>query len=140
MACIFVYICIYIYKYIYVNYARIAGAASRDYNDYVITESWRGIERSYDGNMAILPVWKAWSRVHNEVIFLYTNISTLFFTKNTYNKYEFICIYNILYVSIDSAPGCCPPMLFCLSINCDYITLVRSSGKKLLAPHAKLRI
>ncbi|XP_036325852.1 uncharacterized protein LOC118738913 [Rhagoletis pomonella] len=42
-------------------------AASRDYNDYVITESWRGIERSYDGNMAILPVWKAWSRVHNEI-------------------------------------------------------------------------
>ncbi|XP_054085692.1 uncharacterized protein LOC105209046 [Zeugodacus cucurbitae] len=44
-----------------------SGAASRDYNDYVITESWRGIERSYDGNMAILPVWKAWSRVHNEI-------------------------------------------------------------------------
>ncbi|XP_067643734.1 uncharacterized protein meru [Eurosta solidaginis] len=43
------------------------GAASRDCNDYVITESWRGIERSYDGNMAILPVWKAWSRVHNEI-------------------------------------------------------------------------
>ncbi|XP_053953901.1 uncharacterized protein LOC128860402 [Anastrepha ludens] len=42
-------------------------AASRDYNDYVIAESWRGIERSYDGNMAILPVWKAWSRVHNEI-------------------------------------------------------------------------
>lgn len=44
------------------------GTASRDYSDYVITECWRGIERSYDGNMAILPVWKAWSRVHNEVI------------------------------------------------------------------------
>jgi len=43
-------------------------AASRDYSDYVITERWRGIERSYDGNMAILPVWRAWSRVHNEVI------------------------------------------------------------------------
>ncbi|XP_037935052.1 ras association domain-containing protein 10 [Teleopsis dalmanni] len=43
------------------------GTASRDYSDYVITESWRGIERSYDGNMAILPVWKAWSRVHNEL-------------------------------------------------------------------------
>uniref|UniRef100_W8BNA5 Ras association domain-containing protein 9 n=1 Tax=Ceratitis capitata TaxID=7213 RepID=W8BNA5_CERCA len=42
-------------------------AASRDYTDYVITECWRGIERSYDGNMAILPVWKAWSRVHNEI-------------------------------------------------------------------------
>ncbi|XP_030387501.1 inner centromere protein A [Scaptodrosophila lebanonensis] len=42
-------------------------AASRDYDDYVITESWRGIERSYDGNMAILPVWRAWSRVHNEI-------------------------------------------------------------------------
>ncbi|ALC44145.1 CG32150, partial [Drosophila busckii] len=44
-----------------------ATAASRDYNDYVITERWRGIERSYDGNMAILPVWRAWSRVHNEL-------------------------------------------------------------------------
>lgn len=44
------------------------GTASRDYSDYVITECWRGIERSYDSNMAILPVWKAWSRVHNEVI------------------------------------------------------------------------
>ncbi|XP_037820136.1 probable WRKY transcription factor protein 1 [Lucilia sericata] len=43
------------------------GTASRDYSDYVITECWRGIERSYDGNMAILPVWKAWSRVHNEI-------------------------------------------------------------------------
>ncbi|XP_034482343.1 uncharacterized protein LOC117787833 [Drosophila innubila] len=42
-------------------------AASRDYSDYVITERWRGIERSYDGNMAILPVWRAWSRVHNEL-------------------------------------------------------------------------
>ncbi|KAH8406185.1 hypothetical protein KR215_006388 [Drosophila sulfurigaster] len=42
-------------------------AASRDYIDYVITERWRGIERSYDGNMAILPVWRAWSRVHNEL-------------------------------------------------------------------------
>lgn len=45
-----------------------SGAALRDYNDFVITERWRGIERSYDGNMAILPVWRAWSRVHNEVI------------------------------------------------------------------------
>lgn len=45
-------------------------AESRDYSDYVITECWRGVERSYDGNMAILPVWKAWSRVHNEVIYL----------------------------------------------------------------------
>ncbi|XP_065361581.1 ras association domain-containing protein 10 [Calliphora vicina] len=43
------------------------GTASRDYSDYVITECWRGIERSYDGNMAILPVWKAWSRVQNEI-------------------------------------------------------------------------
>ncbi|KAM7358111.1 meru isoform 2-T2 [Cochliomyia hominivorax] len=43
------------------------GTASRDYSDYVITECWRGIERSYDVNMAILPVWKAWSRVHNEI-------------------------------------------------------------------------
>ncbi|XP_075162352.1 meru [Haematobia irritans] len=43
------------------------GTASRDYSDYVITECWRCIERSYDGNMAILPVWKAWSRVHNEI-------------------------------------------------------------------------
>ncbi|XP_059226890.1 ras association domain-containing protein 10 [Stomoxys calcitrans] len=43
------------------------GTASRDYSDYVITECWRGIERSYDGNMAILPVWNAWSRVHNEI-------------------------------------------------------------------------
>ncbi|KAH8339299.1 hypothetical protein KR074_011025 [Drosophila pseudoananassae] len=42
-------------------------AASRDYGDYIITESWGGIERSYDGNMAILPVWRAWSRVHNEL-------------------------------------------------------------------------
>ncbi|XP_017139122.1 uncharacterized protein LOC108153561 isoform X1 [Drosophila miranda] len=42
-------------------------AASRDYSDYIITESWGGIERSYDGNMAILPVWRAWSRVHNEL-------------------------------------------------------------------------
>ncbi|KAH8260905.1 hypothetical protein KR044_000208 [Drosophila immigrans] len=42
-------------------------AASRDYSDYVITERWRGIERSYGGNMAILPVWRAWSRVHNEL-------------------------------------------------------------------------
>lgn len=48
--------------------AAAAAAASRDYSDYVITERWRGIERSYDGNMAILPVWRAWSRVHNEVI------------------------------------------------------------------------
>lgn len=43
-------------------------AASRDYGDYIITESWGGVERSYDGNMAILPVWRAWSRVHNEVM------------------------------------------------------------------------
>uniref|UniRef100_A0A1A9WE16 Ras-associating domain-containing protein n=1 Tax=Glossina brevipalpis TaxID=37001 RepID=A0A1A9WE16_9MUSC len=43
------------------------GTASRDYSGYVITESWRGIERSYDGNMAILPIWKAWNRVHNEI-------------------------------------------------------------------------
>ncbi|KAH8300457.1 hypothetical protein KR018_006272 [Drosophila ironensis] len=42
-------------------------AASRDYGDYILTESWGGIERSYDGNMAILPVWRAWSRVHNEL-------------------------------------------------------------------------
>ncbi|XP_055907011.1 ras association domain-containing protein 10 isoform X2 [Eupeodes corollae] len=40
---------------------------SRDYSDYVITECWRGVERSYEGNMTILPVWKAWSRVHNEI-------------------------------------------------------------------------
>ncbi|XP_020816348.1 protein CLEC16A homolog isoform X1 [Drosophila serrata] len=44
-----------------------AVAASRDYGDYIITESWGGVERSYDGNMAILPVWRAWSRVHNEL-------------------------------------------------------------------------
>jgi len=47
---------------------RNTAAASRDYGDYIITESWGGIERSYDGNMAILPVWRAWSRVHNEVM------------------------------------------------------------------------
>uniref|UniRef100_A0A6P4EJY3 Uncharacterized protein LOC108041769 isoform X1 n=1 Tax=Drosophila rhopaloa TaxID=1041015 RepID=A0A6P4EJY3_DRORH len=46
---------------------RNTAAASRDYGDYIITESWGGIERSYDGNMAILPVWRAWSRVHNEL-------------------------------------------------------------------------
>ncbi|EDW76878.2 uncharacterized protein Dwil_GK20614 [Drosophila willistoni] len=44
-----------------------ANKGSRDYSDYIITESWGGIERSYDGNMAILPVWRAWSRVHNEL-------------------------------------------------------------------------
>lgn len=89
----------------------IVGAASRDCNDYVITESWRGIERSYDGNMAILPVWKAWSRVHNEVIHLYTNICTLFFSENIYNKHEFICIYIILYMNIDRPPDCSSSML-----------------------------
>lgn len=47
---------------------RKTAAASRDYSDYIITESWGGIERCYDGNMAILPVWRAWSRVHNEVM------------------------------------------------------------------------
>ncbi|BFF99467.1 uncharacterized protein DMAD_07373 [Drosophila madeirensis] len=47
--------------------ATATAAASRDYSDYIITESWGGIERSYDGNMAILPVWRAWSRVHNEL-------------------------------------------------------------------------
>ncbi|EDX10605.1 uncharacterized protein LOC6738207 isoform X1 [Drosophila simulans] len=46
---------------------RKTAAASRDYSDYIITESWGGIERCYDGNMAILPVWRAWSRVHNEL-------------------------------------------------------------------------
>ncbi|KAI9588710.1 ras association domain-containing protein 9 [Glossina fuscipes] len=43
------------------------GTASRDYSGYVITECWRGIERSYDGNVAILPIWKAWNRAHNEI-------------------------------------------------------------------------
>ncbi|XP_023162098.1 uncharacterized protein LOC111593531 isoform X2 [Drosophila hydei] len=43
-----------------------SGAELRDYNDFVITERLRGIERSYDSAMAILPVWLAGSRVHNE--------------------------------------------------------------------------
>ncbi|XP_055856594.1 ras association domain-containing protein 10 [Episyrphus balteatus] len=49
------------------NNCRDGVVESRDYSDYVITECWRGVERSYEGNMTILPVWKAWSRVHNEI-------------------------------------------------------------------------
>lgn len=44
-----------------------ATAASRDLNDYVITERWRDVEQALTGTTHILPIWKAWGNARNEV-------------------------------------------------------------------------
>lgn len=42
-------------------------AASRDLNDYVITEKWRDVEQALPGETNILPIWVAWGNARNEV-------------------------------------------------------------------------
>lgn len=41
--------------------------ASRDLNDYVITEKWRDVEQALPGDTKILPIWMAWGSVQYEV-------------------------------------------------------------------------
>lgn len=41
--------------------------ASRDLNDYVITEKWRDVEQALPGDTKILPIWLAWGSAQNEV-------------------------------------------------------------------------
>lgn len=42
-------------------------AASRDLNDYVITEKWRDVEQALPANTKILPILMAWGNARHEV-------------------------------------------------------------------------
>lgn len=46
-------------------------AASRDLNDYVITEKWRDVEQALPGDTKILPIWMAWGSLQYEVWGIY---------------------------------------------------------------------
>ncbi|XP_031633406.1 uncharacterized protein LOC116347111 [Contarinia nasturtii] len=51
------------------NSSRVDVTASRDLNDYVITEKWRDVEQALTGDTKILPIWMAWGSAQNEVKF-----------------------------------------------------------------------
>ncbi|XP_055322714.1 uncharacterized protein LOC129578341 [Sitodiplosis mosellana] len=48
------------------NSSTVDVTASRDLNDYVITEKWRDVEQALPGDTKILPIWMAWGSVQNE--------------------------------------------------------------------------
>lgn len=41
--------------------------ASRDPNDYFLTENWRDVEQVLENDVKILGLWQAWGNMKNEV-------------------------------------------------------------------------
>lgn len=51
--------------------------ASRDLNDYVISEKWRDVEQALPGDTKILPIWLAWGSIQYEVCAYLLIVSSL---------------------------------------------------------------
>lgn len=62
--------------YVFCYFLDINAAASRDLNDYVITERWRDVEQALTAETHIQPIWHAWGSAQNEVC-----LNTTFFYK-----------------------------------------------------------
>lgn len=87
--------------------------ASRDLNDYVITENWRDVEQALPGDTKILPIFFAWGSIKYEVwgnifhlihciAYIYKNIWNRSSTKlNHINRTAHIHTHNFKHIHID---------------------------------------
>lgn len=57
----------YVFCISFISFCVVDVAASRDLNDYVITEKWRDVEQALEGEANILPIWLAWGSSRAEV-------------------------------------------------------------------------